>query len=297
MAVEHSQETLRKEVTDSVVKQIADYAYKMKQLVTVKSSNAWRNNFFREQLDRLSNDDNPGIPRGAEFPVATLEWDEVATYIQKYGLTETIPYEDIISNEFKIDDRIMAKLGEGVAWAVDQEIFSQLVQGADLTTGVAGLSNSGDIQSQQATGGSWSTSSAQIVKDVASAKKKIRDYYYNVNDFVLVVNGTDEVNLTHYLYEKGAQAPTVGVDMALNGATGKVAGAQVIITDVVPASYALLVVPKKCATWRELVPLGTDRTDRKYKDTSITVCEMGVTELTDPKAVVVLGTTREAMLG
>ena len=67
---ETSQETLRAQVYDKTIKQIADYAYKFKQLVSVVSSSAWKNYFFREQLTILSGKTGnavKGIPRGAEF--------------------------------------------------------------------------------------------------------------------------------------------------------------------------------------------------------------------------------------
>ena len=43
--------TLRKELVDSMVKQIAARAYKFKQAVAIVPTNAWKNTFFREQTD------------------------------------------------------------------------------------------------------------------------------------------------------------------------------------------------------------------------------------------------------
>lgn len=280
---EHSQETLRAQVYDSAIKQIAQYAYKFKQLVSVVSTGAWKNYFFREQLGKLSGktgNATKGIPRGAEFPQATLSWEKVQSTIEKYGLEDTIPYEDIVSNEIDVRDRTLMRIAEGVAAAVDTEIFNVISENLSAS----------NIQSFAYSAGSWQTSSAAIVKDIASMKRKVRAYYDNVSDFVLVVNGDDEVEMTNYLYEKGAQAPTIGADMALNGNVGKVAGVNVIVSDIVPASYALLVVPKRCATWKELLTLSTDVQERRFKDTKITACEMGITQLTDPKAVVLMRT-------
>lgn len=279
----HEQEELRAQVYDSSVKQIAQYSYKMKQLVSVVSTGAWKNYFFREQLAKLEGgrtSNARGIPRGAAFPRATLSWERINTYIEKYGLTDTISYEDTISDEIDVRDRTLKRLAEGVVYAVDLEIYEVLSQNLIGT----------DVQSFTHTVGRWDESSASIVKDIATAKKMVRDYYSNVNDFVLVVSPADEISLTHYLYEKGAQAPQVGVDMALNGSAGKVAGAQVMVSTVVDTSWAMLVVPKTCATWKTLVPLGTDTVERKYKDTEITACEMGITQLTDPKQIVMINT-------
>lgn len=280
---EHSQETLRASVYDSTIKQIAKYAYKFKQLVSVVPGTAWKNYFFREQLNVLAGktgNTTKGIPRGAEFPHASLSWERVLTTIEKYGLEDTIPYEDIISNEIDVRDRTLIRIGEGVAKAVDDEICAQLTESytpVNIQTGVL-----------SATAAWWNVSSGAIVKDLANMKAKIRAYYNNVDEFVLVVHPDNEVNILSYLYEKGAQAPTLGADVALNGAIGKVAGVNIVTSTTMNASYALMVVPKRCATWKELMPLGTDVQERKFKDTRITACEMGVTQLTDPKAVVLL---------
>jgi len=278
---ENSQETLRKTVYDSTIKQIAQYSYKFKQLVSVVSSGAWKNYFFREQLDILAGktgNATKGIPRGAEFPHATLSWERVLSTIEKYGLEDTIPYEDIISNEIDVRDRTLLRIAEGVAKAVDDEICLVLTENYSPS----------NIQTGVRSSGYWNESSGAIVKDIAKMKAQIRAYYNNVDNFTIVVHPDNEVNVLSYLYEKGAQAPTVGAGIALNGQIGNVAGANIITSTSMSASFALMVVPQRCATWKELVPLGTDVEERKFKDTRITACEMGVTQLTDPKAVVLL---------
>lgn len=280
---EVGQSDVRAVVYDSAVKQIAKYAYKFKQLVSTTSSGAWNAFFFREQLTiptGATGNLNKGIPRGADFPQASLSWEKVQSTIDKYGLEDTISYEDIISDNIDVRDRTLMRIAESVAKSVDSEIANVLSEGWVAT----------NIQSQALTGGKWTESSAAIVKDISSAKKKIRDYYENADNFVLVINGNDEVNMTSYLYEKGAQAPTIGADMALNGNVGKVAGVDIVVSNIVPASYALLVVPDKCGTWKSLLELSTNTETKKFKGDTITACEMGVTELHNPKQVVLLNT-------
>ena len=45
------EDALRATSYDLAIKQIANYTYKMKQLVSVVSSSSWKNYFFREQTD------------------------------------------------------------------------------------------------------------------------------------------------------------------------------------------------------------------------------------------------------
>ena len=200
-------------------------------------------------------------------------------------MEDTIPYEDIIANEIDVRDRTLIRIAEGVAKAVDDEICANLTENYTATNIQAGQT----IGAGGASGtGYWNQSSGAIVKDIAKMKAQIRNYYNNVDNFVLVVHPDNEVNILSYIYEKGAQAPMMAGGVALNGEIGKVAGANIITSTSISASYALLVVPQRCATWKELLPLATDVQERKFKDTKITACEMGVTQLTDPKAVVLL---------
>ena len=64
------------------------------------------------------------------------------------------------------------------------------------------------------------------------------------------------------------------------------AGVRIITADVVDASYALFVVPKTCATWKQLMALQTDVETKKFKGDMITACEYGVTEVHEPKQIV-----------
>ena len=70
---------IRKEFVDSVVKQIAMRTYKMKQAVAIVPTNAWTNTFFREDPNgktAVVGNNTEGIPRVANFPQTSLNWEE-----------------------------------------------------------------------------------------------------------------------------------------------------------------------------------------------------------------------------
>lgn len=265
---------------DTAIKQIAVYSYKFKQLVSVVTSSAWKNYFFREQTDiptGQSGNAIKAIPRGAEFPHAVLSWEQVTSRIEKYGLSSVIDHEDIISSNVDARNRTVLRIAEGVAKAVDTEI--SLVISENWTPS--------NIQTGTLQGGYWNESSAAIIKDLAKMKAQVKAYYDNASDFAVVIHPDNEPNILHYIYEKGAQARESG-ENAFNGQIGKPAGVSVITSAVVPASYALFLVPQTCATWKQLMPLQTDtKTDAFIGDT-IKSCEYGVTELHEPKQVVLL---------
>ena len=116
MAAEVGGSVLRKEVVDSMVKQIAARQYKFKQAVSVVSTNAWTNTFFRESqtipAGRAGNA-TKGIPRGAVIPQYALEWTEVSVKIIKHGLSDNIFWEDLLSDNINVQARTIIKLTSG----------------------------------------------------------------------------------------------------------------------------------------------------------------------------------------
>lgn len=274
---EPGEEALRATTYDLAIKQLARYAYKMKQLVSVVKSGSWKNYFFREQTTVLSGQSGnaiKGIPRGADFPNAVLSWEQIASLIQKYGLSSTIDHEDIIAGNIDMRNRTILRIAEGVAKAVDDEIYSVLIADADILSGTL-------------TGGYWDETSSAIIKDLATMKAQVQAFYDNAKDFAVVIHPDTAPHIVHYIYEKGAQASESG-QKAFNGEMGKPAGVRIITSSVVKTSHALFVVPKTCATWKELMALQTDTETKKFKGDKITACEYGVTEVHEPKQIVLL---------
>lgn len=274
---ETGEDKLRATAYDLAIKQIANYSYKFKQLVSVVSSSSWKNYFFREQTDvpeGQSGNAIKGIPRGADFPNAVLSWEQVSSRIEKYGLSSTIDHEDIIAGNIDTRNRTVLRIAEGVAKAVDSEIYAVMIADGDILTGT--------LQ-----GGYWDETSAAIIKDLATMKAQVQAYYDNAKDFAVVINPATAPEILHYIYEKGAQAQSSG-QSAFNGEIGNPAGVRVITSSVVGASYALFVVPKTCATWKQLMALQTDTETDKFKGDEIRACEYGVTEVHEPKQIVLL---------
>lgn len=277
---ETGSDTVRATAYDLAIKQLAVYTYKWKQLVSDITSSSWKNYFFRETTTiptGQSGNAIKGIPRGADFPNAVLSWEQVNSLIEKYGLSGKIDHEDIIAGNIDTRNRTILRIAEGVAKAVDTQI--SVVVSENWTPS--------NIQTGVLQGGYWNETSAAIIKDLAKMKAQVKAYYDNASDFAVVIHPNNEPNILHYIYEKGAQASTSG-QAAFNGEIGNPAGVRVITSSVVPASMALFLVPKTCATWKSLMPLETDTKTDKFKGDTITACEYGVAELHEPKQVVML---------
>jgi len=278
---------LRKEVVDIVIKGRADPTYKWKQAVAISKTNANKNTFWREDPDSL---DEPaggsikGIPRGGDFPQGTVQWEEHTAVLQKYGFRDFVFWEDIRTNDINVMKRTIYKITDKTIKTVDEEIKDILSEGGTPV----------DIQSVTITGSRrWAASSAAIMDDMMHAKQLIGEKDYDTSNLMMFISEQDHRNMVNYIYEKGAQAPSFGTEVAKNGRVGGLAGIKniVVTNSLKNASFALVVVPKVCGTWKENFALSSDLTSEPFKGTRVTVCEVGVTQLTDPKAICMIKDT------
>lgn len=291
---------LRAQFFDKVIKQVAKRMYKFKQAVTISPTNAWKNYFFRENtavLAGASGNTTKGIPRGANFPAAYQTYERVSAIIEKYGLEQNIFYEDILSGEIDSRNRALYKITEGIVKSVDDEIYAELTE----NLGVASIANLGAlaniqkalVSSGSTSGAAWNESSAAIIDDLMHAKQLIAEQNYDTSNLLCFISPKDHRFAVKYITDKGAQFNGLSNQTAMNGAMFSLAGITLIQSNSVPASMALVVVPRICGTWKELVPLQTTTKEDPYKSLLIRAVEMGTFQLTDPKSVVLLhGTQR-----
>ena len=283
------EEPLRKEVVDKVIKGMAKNLYKFLQAVSVTSTNAWSNVYYREASAALTSnsvaDTITGIPRGANFPQASVTWEKVTGWLKKYGLEENIYWEDVKTNDLDVQSRTLFKIAEGVAASVDAEIWDGLTVGrTNPATTIKGF--------RIVDGSQWVFSSAAIIDDLMHAKQLIGESNYDTSNLMAFISQKDHRSIVSWLSKAGAQFPTIGNEVATNGRSGKLAGIQLILSNNVTASYALVCVPKICATWREAVPLSTDTLIDPFKSIRIRAVQMGQLQLTDPEAVCLIQNTQ-----
>lgn len=288
MPSEVHQVDLRSRFYDKTVKGFAMAQYKFKQVVTVSSTSAWKNFFYREDPAVLTGQTGnavKGIPRGADFPHAVKSWTQVQATIQKYGLETTIFWEDILADDLDVQERSLRRIAEGVTKAVDDEIWVQL----------GGTGTIAGINSFAITGRGWDESSGTIIDDIMKARMVIAQNNYDTSELKVLVSPKDYRSMMNYIAEKGAQFPSFGEQVARNGNAGTLAGVDIIVSNSVTASNALVVVPRICATWKELVPLKTTTIEDPYKKLTIRAVEEGITQLTDPlSCCLIVGTQKNA---
>ena len=285
---------LRAEVIDAMVKQIAARNYKFKSACAIVPTSAWKNTFFRENTDILEGapgNVTKGIPRGANFPQAVVSWEEISVRIIKHGLEDNIPWEDILSNDINVQSRTIIKVTEGVVKSVDDDIWDSLTESRTGTGVILSFALSTGALHRH-----WDEASAAIIDDLMRASRYIAQNNYDVSDLKCYISPYDKQNIMKYLADKGAQFPSIATDVAGNGVIGRLAGITLIESNSVTASFALVVKPQTCATWKELVSLRSTTVEDPYKSVKIRVVEEGVVELTDPKAVCLIKDTNALAL-
>lgn len=288
-------EILRKEVVEATVKGFAERAYKFKQAVSIVSTSAWMNTFYRETSTPLAGGTEAaieGIPRGAAFPVATVTWTQIPTWIKKHGLQDTIHWEDIISDNIDVQSRVMFRIGEGVAKSVDDEIYDVISEGASMGVYGPGADPANINHVAIASLKHWSGASAAIIDNLLYAAQLIATYNYSTSDLLCFVSPRDFRSIGRWVTDKGAQFVPLADETARNGRLGRLAGVTLVESNSVPASCALVVVPRICATWKELVPFQTTTIIDPYKSVMIRAVEEGAVELTDPHAISLITNTQ-----
>lgn len=278
-----SNRALRAEVVDSLVKQTAARQFKFMQALAVEPTSSWDNTFFREDLTISSGPAGnvfKGVPRGAAFPQGNTKWEEVTVRILKFAVEANIPYEDIISGTINVQARHVVRRTEEIVKAVDDAIWDSLTQNVMTDSNLR-------IQSHAITlNRFWDYASAAIIDDMMEASRLINvNGNYDTTNLICFINPKQRKYVMKYFADKGTQWPALAQGIAENGRIGRIAGVDLVVSTSVAASYALVVIPKTCATWKELVPLSTDTTVDPLKSTRIRVVQEGVVAVTDPLAI------------
>lgn len=292
--VEQGSRGLNAETIDAMVKQIAARSYKFKQAVSIVPTSSLTNTFFREDPSILAGGATApikGVPYGAAFPTMHPKWEKVSVANIAFKAEDNIAWETIKGSAIDVQARTVIKLTEAVVKAVDDYIWDRLTEDRNFSSTLL-------IQSYSiSTNKWWNGSSAAIVKDLMEAKRLIGEKNYDTDDLIAFVSPRDHKSIVTFLHDKGAQYNQLGEDMARNGRVARVAGVTLVESQSVTASFALVLKPKICATYKEFVPLTSTTIDDPYKSLTIRVVEEGSIELTDPLAIVLIRNTFDSTEG
>lgn len=292
MAAESTgQDTLRAENVERMVTGLALARYAAKNAVMTSSSSSWTESYYQETSTPLTAGTTAsikGIPRLAKFPYAEPTWTKQSAYIEKYGLEGVVSYEDARTDAFDIISRSLIRIAEGVVKAIDDEILSVLSEVWDATpTNI----NSVAI----AAGYEWDSSTIanrDPIQNILNALAEIKKQNYTPNgNALLYLSPTDAANLLGNSNIRNA-GQFYTADVTKNGQIGGLLGVTIVETNSVPADFALMLIPKICGTWKAVTPLTVLTIYDEGIKYTIRAFEMGVTQLTNPKAVCIISNTQ-----
>ncbi|MCK9371353.1 hypothetical protein M0R04_15675 [Candidatus Dojkabacteria bacterium] len=275
------QANLRAETITATVNGFALQEYKFKQACAVNRSNSWKESYYQEGATELTGGTGSaikGVPRLAAFPYGEPNWTKTSAYLEKYGMEGVISWEDQMYNEVDVIARTLLRISRAVTKAVDDQIFSALT----TATGVQTFT----ITATKAWSNLISASGANVIDDLMRAKQMIKNYNYNSDNAYIFVNQRDHRSIVRWLAEKGAQFPSISANVTSNGNAGSLAGLNIVVSNSVTASGALVIVKGEAATWKEAVPLTVKTIEDPGIKTTIRAWEIGVTQVTNPYAIV-----------
>lgn len=291
MADTVGQADLRAEDIEKMVKGFALQEYVLKQVVMQNSSSAWKESYYQETADELTAQATAsiqGIPRLAKFPYGEPSWTKQSAYQEKYGMEGIVSYEDILTNEVDVIARTMLRIGRAVAKTVDTEIWNTLTENQ-----TASLINSVAITA----GSEWDSATVANRDPVLNILQAIREIHidnYSVysRESFLIVSPKDFANIMSNAKVSGHPSWEKAGDIMNNGRVGRLLGLTVLVSNVVTADYAAVVVGSECGTWKSAVPLTVVTIDEPGVKKTVRAWEIGVCQLTNPQAVCLISNTQ-----
>ena len=282
----------RKQVWEKDIKGFAKKRYVCRDLVMIQSTNAWTNTYYQKTATSLTGGAGSaieGIPRGADFPFVERGTTLSSARILQYGGEGVIYWQDILTSNLRIQAETISDVTDAVVYSVDNKIYNCLTE-----NDTPNLINTVAI----AAGSEWDSATLQNrdpVQDFLNAIKEITiDRYPILTSGMgwIVMNETDYANIMGN--SKVINHPTFKLAEGIirNGVLAHLVGLGIKVSPVVTADKCLVVMAKKCGTWKIAQALTVDVMIDPQKKYTIRASEIGVAQLTDPEAVCLITNTR-----
>jgi len=287
MADTEREADLRSEHIDTAVKAVVKIEEKWKAMCTVDSSSSYTESYFRE-----TNDDSTdggayssiaGIPEFVDFPYVDVTETQYSSIIGKYGATSKISMEAGQYATVPMLQRKIYRIARKIIYQIDKAIYTSVA--ADFGNTVAITA-----------GNEWDSATENNrnpVKDILDAIQTLRvDGIDALNGSGrIVVNGQDYTNIISNT--KVINHPTYNAGVMSNGQVGSLLGLQIVVSEVVAADEAYVLVAKQGMVWKSANALTSVTTVTPGKYTTIDAWERGVFQLQAPNEICKITNTRK----
>jgi len=276
------EQTIRGLDIDKLAKGFADEENVFKRICTVSSTAARELRWYKKTSGFLDSVDTTGITSSQiantssrSMPVVVEQsWTRQTSYIRKYFVeSPLISMEDIKDTDIDILATNVRDLVRAVSRQVDKRIYDVL------------SANVGNTTAATATWDNGTQANVNIVKDILTAKRKIRQKGYNPEGAWLLLTSLDhELMLTNLIFTKGSSIPNFSSDKMGNGVVMDILGLKVVVSENVDADEAMVVVGQRALTWKTFMPITSVVIDEPGIGKKIRVWEEGECLSTDPDA-------------
>ena len=278
MAEEVGQTGIRGENIERAVKGFALQEFKMKQVLMQTTSNDWTETFYRETAAELTPAGETfniqGVARNAAFPNVDGSWTKFQGQHIKFAAESTISLEDSLTDAIDVQARTILRVARAIANQVDSYIYAQL-------SGASGINTAAAV----ATWDSATVADRDPIRDILTGIQFINvDNYDAQSNGFLLLSPVDYTNLM--MNSKVINNPSFKTaDVVSNGVVGQIAGLKIIVSNVVTADEALIVIGQRAATWKSAAALTSRVIENEGVNFTIRSWEIGQVQVTDPEAI------------
>jgi len=287
MVTANDEDMLRENI-DSGVKAVVKIEEKWRALCAQDSSSAYTETYFRETNDDAT-DGGTGSPiRGLQpmspFPFIKVTETEVSTITEKYAAESLISMEAIADLTVPMLQRHIYRIGRKIIYQIDTAIHTE-VSGSAGNTVAIGAGNEWD---------SDTIANRDPVKDFLDAIQTLRVDGIDAlaGNGKIVMNGQDYTNVISN--SKILNHPTFqSVSAVANGVVASLVGLDIVVSEVVTADQAYVLVAKQGMVWKTREGMKTHMDVTPGKSTLISAWERGVFQLQVPNEICKITNTRK----
>ena len=287
MVTANDEDMLRENI-DSGVKAVVKIEEKWRALCAQDSSSAYTETYFRE-TNEDSTDGGTGSPiRGLQpmspFPFIKVTETEVSTITEKYAAESLISMEAIADLTVPMLQRHIYRIGRKIIYQIDTAIHTE-VSGSAGNTVAIGVGNEWD---------SDTIANRDPVKDFLDAIQTLRVDGIDAlaGNGKIVTNGQDYTNVISN--SKILNHPTFqSVSAVANGVVASLVGLDIVVSEVVTADQAYVLVAKQGMVWKTREGMKTHMDVTPGKSTLISAWERGVFQLQVPNEICKITNTRK----
>lgn len=279
-ADEVAEQDVQGENISRAVKGFALKKFKLRQVLTINSSNKWTETYYRETAAELTPGGETfsiqGVARGAAFPHVDPTWTKVQAVHIKFAAETSIFIEDKLLDAIDVQKRSIIRVARAVANSTDAYIYTTISGASGIGTAAA-----------SATWDSTTIADRDPIGDILAGIQNLDESNYDAleNGFLLLSPKDYKNLMTNSKVINNPSFKTA--DVVSNGRVGQISGLTIIKTTSVTADQALIIIGQRAATWKGAVSMRSNVDTKTFwgvKDVLQTY-ELGHVQVTDPAAI------------